>query len=259
MNFDFREIGLWRTDWHARADAPRQPYVSGDIPSRIELGSDPDLVLGLRNLEDWSHLWIVYVFHGNLDRGWRPLVKPPRSRVGKRGVFSTRSPHRPNAIGLSLVALDRVEGGVVHVRGADVLDGTPVLDIKPYLPFAESIPDAATGFIGKDPDPPHEVVFEPRARTQLDFLAERGETNLEHSVAERLALGPEPHAYRRIQRVDGRLRLALHAWRVFFRAEGRTIVVEEVATGYKPSELASGDWPEVALHRDFVGAFASAR
>src|SRR6202042_3087805 len=116
-----------------------QGYVDPEAEGTIVLEAGRDFEHALSDFAEWDYLWVLYWFH--LNDGWRPKVLPPRSKV-RRGVFSTRSPHRPSPIGMSVVKLVRVEGLTVHVRGVDMIDGTPVLDIKPYVPSADAIPDA---------------------------------------------------------------------------------------------------------------------
>ena len=122
-------IGFIRTPFADRHAAPRQAALE-QVAARIELIASADFEHALSDLERWSHIWVLYWFHENAD--WRPKVTPPRSSE-KRGVFATRAPHRPNPIGLSAVSLERVEGCTLHIRGADMIDGTPVLDIKPWF------------------------------------------------------------------------------------------------------------------------------
>ncbi len=143
-------IGIVHSCFKEKFGIPRQPGLADAATAVIELtGSyaDADTV---RGLEQCSHLWILFLFSEHLDRNWTPLVRPPRSGGKKMGVFATRSTFRPNSIGMSAVKLDRVEinNGVplIHVRGADILDGTPVIDIKPYLPYSDSIVDASNAY-----------------------------------------------------------------------------------------------------------------
>jgi tRNA-Thr(GGU) m(6)t(6)A37 methyltransferase TsaA len=133
-----RPIGVIHTPYPDRVSAPRQTYVTPDAEGTIVLESGHQYEHALEDLEGWDYLWVLYWFH--LNDGWRPKVLPPRSKV-RRGVFATRSPHRPSPIGMSVVKLVRVEGLTVHVRGVDMIDGTPVLDIKPYVPSADALPD----------------------------------------------------------------------------------------------------------------------
>lgn len=244
-------IGVARTPFSALADAPRQPYASDDAAGRVELLPGRGLEDAVVDLDGFTHLWILYWFHR--ARGWRPRVLPPRSDV-RRGVLATRSPHRPNPLGLSLVRLERVDGLTLHVRGLDAVDGTPVLDVKPYLPFAEAVPAAGAGWVGADPEPPWQVRFSATADAALALLASAGHGALRGEAARRLALGPRPHAYRRIRALgDGRYVLALRDWRLGFRADpdARAVDVVEVRSGYRPAELwgRRADDPALAVHR----------
>lgn len=263
-------IGVVRTPFRKRVDAPRQPRAATDVRGVVELFEGRGFEDALSDLSSWRYLWLLFVFHENLDAGsvgFRSKVLPPRSDV-KRGVFATRSPHRPNPIGLSVVRLERVDGLRIHVREIDLLDRTPLLDIKPYVAWADSIPDAGGGWLEDDaenaggsrpPDPraSWRVSFTDAARAQLDFLAARG-VDLSGRLVDALALGPQPHAYRRIRReADGRHRVALGEWRAWFRVGSREISVFEISTGYRPRELhfSRRDDPALDPHRAFVDAW----
>lgn len=150
MDFTFRPIGFVRSPYVRRIDAPHQATVVAGT----ETGAEAEAVIELedslpesllRDLEGFDRIWVIFAFH--LSDGWAPLVKPPRGPRVKRGVLATRSPHRPNPIGLSAVEMVAVEGRCVRVRGVDLLDGTPVLDIKPYVPYADAFPEARAGWI----------------------------------------------------------------------------------------------------------------
>ena len=265
-------IGVVRTPFADRAAAPRQAALEADTAARIELVQRADFLDALVDLERWSHLWVIYWFHEN--HAWRPKVTPPRSEV-KRGVFATRAPHRPNAIGLSAVALERVDGWTLHIRGADMIDGTPVLDLKPYIPYADSLPqansgwldDAGSGFVAnstapaRDPGLRYAVTFTARAQEQLAWLREHG-VELETDAVRVLSAGATPHAYRRIRRDGPRLRLGLRDFRLFFTLAGTQVAVEEVQTGYRARVLADPDAvpkaaTPLAVHRAFVQRFGS--
>ena len=140
-------IGVVRTPFADRVSAPRQPCAAGGARGTIELLPGRDFEHALSDLEGWDRIWVVFAFHLNPPGAWRPKVLPPRSAGKRRGVFSTRSPHRPNPIGLSVVRLDGVAGLSLHVRDVDMIDGTPVLDLKPYVPYADAFPDARTGWL----------------------------------------------------------------------------------------------------------------
>jgi tRNA (adenine37-N6)-methyltransferase len=196
----FEPIGIVRSPFDERAAAPRQASVLRDVVGRIELFAGKGYEHALEGLGAWEYAWVLFVFHRNVEqgRGWKAKVLPPRSDV-KQGVFATRSPHRPNPIGLSAVAIDRVDDLVVHVRGLDLLEGTPVLDLKPYVAYADSRPEARAGWLeGRDPARAWDVRFGDEASSELAWLRSRG-VELEDSIGSILALGPQPHPYRRIR------------------------------------------------------------
>lgn len=135
-SINFKPIGYIKTIFNEKRAVPRQASVADSILSKIEIckeafSSNPEM--SLQSLDEFSHIWIIYNFHKN-DSHNKPKVYPPRLEGKNVGVFATRSPHRPNSLGMSLVKLDRVEGTTVYFYGTDMLDSTPVLDIKPYIP-----------------------------------------------------------------------------------------------------------------------------
>jgi tRNA (adenine37-N6)-methyltransferase len=257
--YSFTPIGVARTPFADRLSAPRQPSAAAGVAGSLELFPGHGYEQALEDLAGFDHLIVLFVFHRNDEEGraWRPKVLPPRSRT-RRGVFATRAPHRPNPIGMSVVELVDVEGLVVSVRNVDMLDGTPVLDLKPYVPYADAYPGATSGWLAMDPRPAYEIEWREPAREQAAWLRRAFGVELEEGVSKVLALGPEPHPYRRIRRDGDAMRLALKEWRVRFRVEGLLVVVESVASGYRPKELATGTGAALEVHRAFVARFGSA-
>jgi tRNA-Thr(GGU) m(6)t(6)A37 methyltransferase TsaA len=225
-------IGYVRSPFTERVEAPRQAVAAPDVRATIELLPGHDFEHALEDLEEWSHVWVLFWFH--LNEGWRPKVLPPRS-ARRRGVFSTRSPHRPNPIGLSVVKLEAVDGLVLTVSGVDVLDGTPVLDIKPYVPYADSVPEADDGWLetARDPGPRFSVVFGERADEALEYLLREWKLDLRPAIVRVLELGPEPHPYRRIKRAGDEFVLAVKDWRIRFVSDESRIEVLEIASGHR--------------------------
>ncbi|HEY6881087.1 MAG TPA: tRNA (N6-threonylcarbamoyladenosine(37)-N6)-methyltransferase TrmO [Polyangiales bacterium] len=250
-------IGVVHSPFRDRAEAPRQPRAGGtvDATGSIVLHAGRGYEDALSDLALWDHIWVVFWFDRN--REFRPKVQPPRSEV-KRGLFATRSPYRPNPIGLSALRLVRVEGLILHVSGLDLLDGTPVLDIKPYVPYTDAIPYANHGWLDPgepgapvaDPRPAFSTEFTPLAQEQLHFLKSLA-VDLEPALTAQLALGPSPHAYRRIKRDGERLRIAIKDWRAWFTVNGLLITVERIGSGYRARELAAAP----AEHRAFTARF----
>ncbi len=137
-------IGRARTPWKRREDAPHQPVASPETEGVLEI--EPEYAPALADLGTFQRIWLVFLF--DRSRGWNPRVKPPRGGP-KRGLLATRAPDRPSGIGLTSVRVEEVDvaAGRVRVRGIDVLDGTPILDIKPYLPMVDAWPDAGHGWL----------------------------------------------------------------------------------------------------------------
>ena len=255
MVFEVRPIGFVRSPFAEKVEAPRQATVADGIAGTIEVL--PEHGDALSDLAGFGRIWVIFWFDRAAGKSAASKVLPPRS-TEKRGVFATRSPHRPNPIGLSAVRLERVEGRVIHVRDLDLLDGTPVLDLKPYLPYADAFPDAATGWLETPHDPRSSwsVVLSARAEEQLAWLVSQGlALDLRGRIVEALSLGPQPHAYRRIKKEpDGASVLAAKEWRARFRETGaQVLAVEEIFSGYRARELIEAKAP--ALHCAFALRF----
>ncbi len=248
--FVFEPIGIVRSPFTEKVSAPRQAAAAADVEGTIELHPGRNLEHALEDIETWERLWVVFVF----DRvdGWRPKVLPPRSSK-RRGVLATRSPHRPNPIGLSAVRLVGVDGLVLRIREMDILDGSPVLDLKPYVPYADAFPDAGSGWLETVADPiaPTQVSWSDEATARAAWLAGRG-VDLAPAIEASLALGAQPNAYRRIRRLPDaaagstELELAVKEWRVRFRPldeNSKAVLVTSIHTGYRPRQLAAGEAP----------------
>ena len=226
---EIRPIGHLRTCFGSKFAVPRQP---GLCPSSWgELVFEPEFRQpeALRGIEGFSHLWLIFGFHLTADGGWSPTVRPPRLGGNERvGVFATRSTFRPNNLGLSLVRLDGIElrekeGNVLLLGGVDLVDGTPVFDIKPYIPYAEALPEARGGFA---PDEPRRLKVS-SVTPDFDLLPERSR----RVIVEALSLDPRPPAGRD---EPGRIRGAgLCGVDVKFQIEGEEcrIVAVEMAAG----------------------------
>lgn len=236
-------------------DVPRQAALAGGNPGEIRLRSGHNFEQALTGLDGFSHLWIVYWFHHNPN--WKPMVQPPRGQQGKVGVFATRAPYRPNPVGLSCVELVAVRGLSVWVRGHDLLDGTPVLDIKPYLPYCDSVPDACAGWVEQAAEAVCQVAFSPLAAAQAAWVAENGGPCLEEFLRTQLRERPCDGRRKRVRETDtGAWEIAYRTWRAEFAlsADGMTVTVARLYTGYTPEELASPEdrYADKPLHRAFA-------
>lgn len=190
-------IGYLESCFKDKFGTPRQPGLVKKAWAQLKIRADLQPEESLQGLEGFSHVWLVWVFHQNKVARFHSKVHPPRLSGKSMGLFATRSPHRPNPIGLSLVELIRVEKDGIVVAGADLVDGTPILDIKPYLPEVESIPDARTGWpkeIGRDEI---QVEFTEKAQILMEsWQSSHPEIALREIVIETLQLDPRPVVYR---------------------------------------------------------------
>ncbi|CAN5950684.1 unnamed protein product [Sphagnum jensenii] len=200
-SINLKPIGSIQTCFQEKFGVPRQSLQLPSAVGVIKLNPDPQYRDALRHLEGFSHLWIVFLFHEHLEQTWRPLITPPRvDAPGKIGVFASRSPHRPNPIGLSAVKLEKIDfdaiGGIeIEVSGVDLLNGTPILDIKPYLPYVDQIPSAKGGWTETE-IPKFAVQFTTVAREQIQSAAIRHQAiaqgKLNALITEMLELDPRP-------------------------------------------------------------------
>jgi len=197
QKFEFEPIGILRTCFKEKFGIPRQPRLVPGADGILKLKDHPFLETAIKGLEGFSHLWIVFVFHQHDAKNWKPSIRPPRlGGARKVGVLASRSPHRPNPIGLSAVKLEKIDldapGGIeLHLSGVDFLDGTPVLDIKPYLPYADSIPEATSGW-AEEPLLRVPVSFTAQAKESITALGLSKYPRLIELITGMLELDPRP-------------------------------------------------------------------
>ena len=186
---NMNSIGIIHSCFKEKFGIPRQPGMVKSATATLELLPPYNVEEALRGIEEFSHLWIVFVFHESICETFQPTVRPPRLGGNTRvGVFATRSPFRPNPIGLSVVELKGVKGTVLELAGGDFLDGTPVLDIKPYIPYADSIPGACGGFADGAPEPVNTVTLTPEAQSVFQTLKK----NQQQLIMDVLSYNPRP-------------------------------------------------------------------
>ena len=229
---EIKPIGVFHCLEKYHYDVPRQGVLAGENTGVIELFGGCQFEQALCGLDSFSRIWVLFCF--SQAEGWKPMVRPPRHTERKVGVFATRAPYRPNPIGLSCVRLLGVNGLEVSVCGHDLLNGTPVLDIKPYLPYADAFPDASPGWTAQE-ETQFKVVFSPLAERQLSWLEANGVPCMRAFILDRLCTDPMNP---RRNRLCGDL-LAYRTWRVRFEV-GAEVHVREILSGYTDDELCSG-------------------
>ena len=224
QEFSMQVIARIHTDFATKFGVPRQSGLVDALEATIVFEPPYRNADALRGLEGFSHLWLVWVFDQAIRKEWSPTVRPPRLGGNARmGVFATRSPFRPNPIALSAVKLDHVEltadlGPVIHIRGADLMDGTPILDIKPYIPYADCHPDALGGFAAAPAGETLDV-------TIPEHLLERLPADRREALRGVLAQDPRPHYQNDPERVYG---FGFAGMEVKFSVDGTCLTVADI-------------------------------
>ncbi len=233
-----KPIGVVRTGKQLKHAARHQPDEQSEERNVIELLPVPGYQEALHDLEGFERIWIVWWFH--LNTRWRSKVLPPYGPDRRLGLFATRTPHRPNPIGITPVKLFSVTKNRLEIGPCDLVDGTPILDLKPYLPAYDSFPNAATGWwadfmAAEAARGPTQVTIAPLARAQLDWLAKDWQIEFEGRMLEILSRDPSPHRTRRIRnRRGGGFDIACGAWRGVFQAQAGHVTVTAIEPAFPP-------------------------
>ena len=219
-----KTIAHIHTDFPTKFGIPRQSGIVASLQGRIVFEPEYRVAEAVRGLEEFSHLWLIWEFSEAVRDTWSPTVRPPRLGGNERkGVFATRSPFRPNPIGLSSVKLERIEmdaklGPVLYVSGADLMDGTPIYDIKPYIAYTDSHPEAVSGFATKPAEYLLDVDFP-------DSLLNKVQPDLRESLIEVLAHDPRPQYHDAPERIYG---MSFGGMEIKFKVEHHQLYVVEV-------------------------------
>lgn len=255
-------IGYVRSELVFRYETPRQGVLAGNRISTIELEPKKNFEQALKDLEGFERIWIIYQFH--LNPNWKPLVTPPRHTRKKVGLFATRSPHRPNQIGMSCVKLEKIEGLKIYFSESDILDGSPVLDIKPYLPYSDSFPSVKTGWVKNELLEHYKVKFNNRAAEQCKWLYDKANINLENFARLQLEFNPTDTSRKRISKLTTNdeveftdFVLSYRTWRIIFsfEEEKKEVLIKTISSGYTDRELRdakSDKYKDKMLHNEFL-------
>ena len=233
-------------------DAPHQPDPLTASRAVIDLLPNRDYHKALEDLAGFDRIWLIFWFHRN--KTWRPKVLPPRGAEKKRGVFATRAPHRPNPIGISAVELIGIDGRKITIGSCDLVDGTPILDIKPYIPAVDAFPRSKIGWLEEVEEtfsqpPKYKVKLSKRAAAQTEWLKGCGINFLDRAVT-LLNRDPAPNKTRRIKKIgENGYRMGCAEWRIFFSVSGAEVAIDYIQPGYPLSRLQSPGH-EVIPNRD---------
>lgn len=251
--YTIEPIGIFRCGEQYRYETPRQG-VFAENEGVIELASGHCFEQAAADLNGFSRIWILFLFH--LNETWNVQVRPPVAPDKRKiGVFATRSPHRPNRIGMSCVELISVEGLQVRVKNFDLLDRTPVIDIKPYIPRADAFLDAETGWLAAAVSDGYEVTFTPEMHLQAANLLACGGPDLQRFCRVQLVHAPLNRERKRLYACeDGSWEIGFRTWRIRFSADeaAKKVRVLGIRSHYLPEELAPGTadpYQDKDLHR----------
>jgi len=257
--FEVSPIGYVRCGERYRFEAPRQGVFAANT-GRIEWVPGHRYHEAAADLAGFDRIWVVFLFH--LNQTWNLRVAPPVAPPGRRiGVLATRSPHRPNRIGLSCVALTGVSPEGLEIQNFDMLDGTPVLDVKPYIPAADSFPESQVGWLAEAAADRYELQFSPLFREKNDIVVSHGGPDLENFARVQLVNAPLDASRKRLEkRGDGNWEIGCRTWRLVFSADPqkRLVHVLDVRSHYTGAELAPGApdrYGDLMLHRMFRERF----
>ncbi|UXR63761.1 tRNA (N6-threonylcarbamoyladenosine(37)-N6)-methyltransferase TrmO [Bdellovibrio bacteriovorus] len=235
------------------------PYEAGRQPDEfhsagyIELNCGHNFEQALTGLEGCERIWVVFLFHHN-DH-WNPMVLPPRGSQKKLGVFATRSPYRPNPVGISCVKIKHIDKLKIFVEGADLLDGSPILDIKPYVAYADSFP-------GIEPDwlknaEKFVIDFSLEAQQEIQWLELQGLQQLRSFLLHQLEFEPDNSRKKRVKPEGQGFVIAYRTWRAYFEIQEQHISVMKIFSGYSEHDLAVSEdtYQDKNLHREFKKLF----
>jgi tRNA-Thr(GGU) m(6)t(6)A37 methyltransferase TsaA len=264
---EINSIGTFFGDAVYKYDAPRQGRLFAGHPGRIVLNPGQNFEMALRDLDGFERIWVIFQFHEN--EGWRPTTRPPVPPKGKDrvGTFASRSPYRPNPIGLSCVRLLKIDGLTLYVDEADLLNGTPVLDIKPYIPMADAFPEAHAGWVEEQVGDLWTVEMSDAFAAQNRWIAERSAFDLESFARVQLSRGNFSKdvfdSSRRRLTVDENAKtgvLAYRTFRIHFSYDDSCckVVLQRISSGYSDADLnpeTEDKYGDKQLHRDFIANF----
>ena len=257
-SFTFSPVGVVHCSNRYKYEAARQGIFTPGNQAEIELFPGHDYETALSDLDGFERVWVVFVFDRNHD--WKPKVSPPITGGRKRyGVFSTRSPHRPNPIGLSCVKLEKIDGLKLEVSGHDFLDGTPVLDLKPYIPAADAFPEAKAGWRDEADASELPVDFTETALLKMAFIEKLSGLDLRNFCEVQLSHAPTSSERKRVEVLaDGSYGAGCRTWQIIFTPDENGVHVCDVLSHYQPEELepdAPDPYGDKEFHRKFRKEF----
>lgn len=238
---------------HQKLTAPRQSGMDRGQSGTIHVL--PAFRDCLQDLEGFDHIWVIFQFH--LNQSWKPLVLPPRSKT-KRGVFATRSPYRPNSIGISCVKIKAIDDLAIQVVDTDLVNNTPIFDIKPYLAYCDSFPNASQGWTAESESEKFTLNISQKVLQCIQWIQERTDLPFLETLHNQLEFDPLNSKKKRVKRVSNNQHIfSYRTWRIHFEVQKQIITILSIKSGYTPSEMKKHDDPykDKKLHEEFLKKF----
>lgn len=256
LNLNFQAIGKVICDQKYRYEAARQG-VFAENSGYIQLIPGCNLEQALEDISGFDHIWVIYAFH--LNKNWKPKVSPPiKGAKNKVGVFATRSPHRPNPIGLSCVELIKITGLKIYIRNFDMLDQTPVLDIKPYITACDSFPEASTGWV---PQSANQKIWEVKTSrvllAKLEWIEKQTGLDLLNFCKVQLSQNPFDISRKRIKQLNkNNYTISCRTWTIKFQADSENSIIglKNIFSNYSDEDLkqdSKNPYGDKEIHREF--------
>ncbi|MCB0368322.1 MAG: tRNA (N6-threonylcarbamoyladenosine(37)-N6)-methyltransferase TrmO [Bdellovibrionales bacterium] len=265
-SFNYTPIGIFKSSAVNNYDLPRQPQNQLDEESSVKLHHDSDYIelfkghnfeQALLDLDGFSRLWVIFQFHKN--ENWNPMILPPRGSDKKVGVFSSRSPYRPNPIGISCLEIIQIQGLKIFVSSADILAETPILDIKPYIPYCDAFPNSKVGWLENIDQKKYSIEYSPLSQEQLSYLLNHHQLDLYSFINRSLEFEPTNSDKKRLILDQKHPILCYRTWRVEFtlNVESQQVLIQKVFSAYSSTELNSSTdiYQDKKIHTQFLERF----
>lgn len=229
---------------------PRQGVLNQNSKGTVKLNLE-NAPQCLEGLEGFSHIWLIYIFHQN--QNWKPMVSPPRIHPKKVGVLASRAPYRPNQIGMSLVKLDKVNKSSIEVSEFDLLDQTPIIDIKPYIHYSDSRQTSEAGWI--KPEKNYVINYTEESQQQAQWLYDKAGIDLFQIIKTQLQYRPTDQNIKRISQKNNQWTLCYRTWRIHYTTSNLEVTIVSISSGYSKEEIlhnTEDKYQDKSMHKDFL-------
>ncbi len=254
-SFNIVPIGYFHCDSQYPAEVPRQPSW-GNNKGYIEIKPEFQDKRLWHQLDGFSHIWVQFIFHKNTH--WKPMTQPPYFEAEKVGTWASRSPYRPNRLGMSCLPLLKINNNKIFVEQHDLLNGTPIIDIKPYVTQTDAFPDARMGWLQNMDREQYDVRIQPSATAKLTWLKQNSSIDFAGFIHTQLSHQPDDVRYKRIKKCveNENLVISHRTWRIEYQIQDRKVEILDISSGYTSQQLSEQEDPigDKDLHRKFLQA-----